>query len=98
MSPLFAGRCGVSAVGGAPLTGTSHSRAAEAMLGPGSGWQDTSMSAAFHQRTGRQPPVAGLVPGTGRNLTRPPALLTSSTPVPPLTTSLSPSGELTAEA
>ena len=88
MSPRsgpFPFRCAVSAVGRAPLTGTSHSRGA-ALSGAR---QLARIVLAFHQRTGWQDGC----PGTGSDRTTWPALLTCSRALAPLTARLVPSGE-----
>src|SRR5580693_6988946 len=73
-SPLLKLRGGVSAVGRAPLTGTSQSCGAAV---PGGG-QAASTVPLFHQRIGLQVPL--LVPGTGSFLISAPPLLASLRP------------------
>src|ERR1700759_1822935 len=88
MSPRsgpFPVRCWVSAVGRAPLTGTSHSRGAEV---PGAR-QLARIVLLFHHRAGEQVPP----PGTGRDRVAPVEFVTSSTPWAPLTARAVPSGE-----
>src|SRR6516164_2482013 len=90
-SPLVRGlRGGVSAVGCAPLTGTSQSRGTAL---PG-GEQDASTVPSFHQRTG--PQVFALVRGTGSCLISEPRLLTSLRPRPVPVTNSTPDGAYSA--
>src|ERR1700761_777612 len=88
MSPRsgpFAVRCWVSAVGRAPLVGTSHRREP---LWPAAR-QVARIVLLFHHRTGSQ---LGL-PGTGSDRAIPPLFLTSSRALAPLTARVVPSGE-----
>src|SRR6516162_11889612 len=74
-SPLLTVRRGVSAVGCAPLTGTSQS-CGMALSG---GTHEARIVPLFHQRTGLQ--LFTLVPCTGRFRMSAPPLLTSLSPV-----------------